>query len=1444
MAERESVPVVPGDIIHLEGECSSGTWVINEQSGYLVLYPDLLLSGTTISNSIRCMRRAVLSERFRGSESGSRQTLVGTILHEIFQQSVTNNLAQGKVEELAKKIVYGQKYLKEMLLIVRIEKSSGEKTEDFSCTIEIVDILDIEENIWSPRFGLKGKIDVTARVKIHREPGVQSRVILYTLLNLERRVDPEAGFLLYLKTGTMYPVSGGRMDRRDVYKRQVGNMIRVEEVQEISEGKYLHFFQRGNGAIPGTNLLVGDRVVVSGEENGLLGLATGYVKEVSVTKVSCLLDRNLSKLPKNIMFRLDHEEGNFGIGVTFENLSKLMNDSPVSERLRNLIIDFHKPRFIQHLSSVLPPEAKETVANILKGLNKPQKQAMKKVLLSKDYTLIVGMPGTGKTTTICALVRILSACGFSVLLTSFTHTAVDNILLKLAKFKVGFLRLGRAQKVHPDIRKFTEEELFRSKSIKSVADLEKFYNSQAVVATSCMGVNHPVFVQRQFDFCIVDEASQISQLICLGPLFCSKRFVLVGDHQQLPPLVLNAEAKDLGMSESLFKRLEQNDNAVVQLTVQYRMNSKIMSLSNMLVYEGKLECGSEKVSNATVNLPNLIKLKLDLADASKTWLKNVLDPGTPVCFLNTEKIPAPEHAEKGGVSNMTEAKLVLFLTSLFIKAGCNPSDIGIISPYRHQLKTITDLMAKLKENRVEVNTVDKYQGRDKSIIIVSFVRNSKEENLGALLKDWRRLNVAITRAKHKLIMVGCVPSLSYYPPLEKLLCHLQSEAMISFFSVLFCERGQFLNKERQAVYARVVESEPDYYKCLMFKCIGSFFLIRGEGTNTLLSCAVLAVKDPTAVERANLLNMAKLSIKGLIESALSFGRTLDSDYPPLQQFFVVMEHCLKHGLKVRKSFLSYNKTIWGPLELVEKLYPEAEEIAASVRDLPGLKTPLGRARAWLRLALMQKKMADYLRCLIIQRDLLSEFYEYHALMMEEEGAVIVGLLVGLNVIDANLCVKGEDLDSQVGVIDFSVYLKSDDDIGGKERDVQIAAILDQKNYVEELNRQLNSTVSSLHARVDSLEKSNTKLIEELAIAKNNIIKLQEENHQLRSENTLILMKTQHHLEATKVDVEAELQTYKHSRQGLDEMYNEARRLLREESQLRQDMENELVVQVSMKHEIELAMKLLEKDIHEKQDTLIGLRQQLDEVKAINMEMYQKLQVSEDAMKEKNEIIGRLEDKTNQINATMKQLEQRLQQAEKAQMDAEAEDEKLKQEYVNKSESLQKEFSQKEKQLLQLETDLKIEKEWRQTLEDDLQKEKETVSHLKTETQEIINLKKEFLKLQEKNKQLRRICQDQEAALQELASKLSESKLKIEDIKEANKALQGQVWLKDKEATHCKLCEKEFSLSKRKHHCRNCGEIFCNACSDNELPLPSSPKPVRVCDSCHAILIQRCSSNVP
>ncbi|XP_042653009.1 protein RUFY3 isoform X5 [Tyto alba] len=386
-------------------------------------------------------------------------------------------------------------------------------------------------------------------------------------------------------------------------------------------------------------------------------------------------------------------------------------------------------------------------------------------------------------------------------------------------------------------------------------------------------------------------------------------------------------------------------------------------------------------------------------------------------------------------------------------------------------------------------------------------------------------------------------------------------------------------------------------------------------------------EDPNylmANERMNLMNMAKLSIKGLIESALNLGRTLDSDYAPLQQFFVVMEHCLKHGLKAKKTFLGQNKSFWGPLELVEKLVPEAAEITASVKDLPGLKTPVGRGRAWLRLALMQKKLSEYMKALINRKDLLSEFYEPNALMMEEEGAIIAGLLVGLNVIDANFCMKGEDLDSQVGVIDFSMYLKDGNSTKGSEGDGQITAILDQKNYVEELNRHLSATVNNLQAKVDALEKSNTKLTEELAVANNRIITLQEEMERVKEESSYILESNRKVTKDRTADGHA---------------LTEARKQLKEETQLRLDVEKELEVQIGMRQEMELAMKMLEKDVCEKQDALVALRQQLDDLRALKHELSFKLQSSDMGVKQKSELNSRLEEKTNQMAATIKQLEQ-------------------------------------------------------------------------------------------------------------------------------------------------------------------------------------------------------------
>ncbi|XP_076994345.1 RUN and FYVE domain-containing protein 1 isoform X2 [Tamandua tetradactyla] len=584
----------------------------------------------------------------------------------------------------------------------------------------------------------------------------------------------------------------------------------------------------------------------------------------------------------------------------------------------------------------------------------------------------------------------------------------------------------------------------------------------------------------------------------------------------------------------------------------------------------------------------------------------------------------------------------------------------------------------------------------------------------------------------------------------------------------------------------------------------------GGGDGGADDAARAATKGQVMEERANLMHMMKLSIKVLLQSALSLGRSLDADHAPLQQFFVVMEHCLKHGLKVKKSFIGQNKSFFGPLELVEKLCPEASDIATSVKNLPELKTAVGRGRAWLYLALMQKKLADYLKVLIDNKHLLSEFYEPEALMMEEEGMVIVGLLVGLNVLDANLCLKGEDLDSQVGVIDFSLYLPGAQDLDGGKEHERITDVLDQKNYVEELNRHLSCTVGDLQAKIDGLEKTNSKLQEELSAAADRIRSLQGEQQQLREQNDLIRERSEKHVEITKQDTKVELETYKQTRQGLDEMYSDVWKQLKEEKRVRSELEKELELQIGLKTEMEIAMKLLEKDIHEKQDALAALRQQLEEVKAINLQMFHKVQSAESSLQQKDEVISCSEGKATQAVASMKQMEDRLQHSEQARRGAEERSRALQQELGCSVGRLQQQLSQLHEQRSSLEKELKSEKEQRQALQRELQHEKDTSCLLRTELQQVEGLKKELRALQEEKAGLQKVCADQEQALQEMGLHLSQSKLKMEDIKEVNKALKGHAWLKDDEATNCKQCEKEFSISRRKEciETKRSGEPHC------------------------------------
>ncbi|XP_015606034.1 protein RUFY3 isoform X4 [Cephus cinctus] len=391
-------------------------------------------------------------------------------------------------------------------------------------------------------------------------------------------------------------------------------------------------------------------------------------------------------------------------------------------------------------------------------------------------------------------------------------------------------------------------------------------------------------------------------------------------------------------------------------------------------------------------------------------------------------------------------------------------------------------------------------------------------------------------------------------------------------------------------------------------------------------------RDPVIIERSNLVNISKLIVKELIETSLKYGRMLDSDHMPLQHFFIVLEHVLRHGLRPKKGLLGPKKELWDILQLVEKYCSEAQDITSSIRDLPTVRTAMGRARAWLRMALMQKKLADYLKVLIDHKDdILSEYFEPDALMMSDEAIVVMGLLVGLNVIDCNFCVKEEDLDCQQGVIDFSLYLRNSNHIPGESPDDELendnmTTVLDQKNYIEELNRHLNATVTNLQTKVESLTTTNALMKEDLAIAKNNILSLHEENRQLKKDLGIEVKDTNENgktpIKITETTSEIE----------------ELRSRLESEKKQRHDAEKELKLQISMKSEMEVAMKLLEKDIHEKQDTIISLRRQLDDIKLINLEMYKKLQECEHELTQKGEMVSRLHAKTNQIGKILNNLE--------------------------------------------------------------------------------------------------------------------------------------------------------------------------------------------------------------
>ena len=581
------------------------------------------------------------------------------------------------------------------------------------------------------------------------------------------------------------------------------------------------------------------------------------------------------------------------------------------------------------------------------------------------------------------------------------------------------------------------------------------------------------------------------------------------------------------------------------------------------------------------------------------------------------------------------------------------------------------------------------------------------------------------------------------------------------------------------------------------------------------------------MERANLISVTKLCVKALMETSLKQGKAFQDDHPQLVQLLLVLELALKHRLKAKRTLLGQRRTFWTAIETFEKMSPDFGNSVENIQNMPGIRTFVGRGRAWLRLVLMQKKMADFFQTMSSQKAMLKELYDVGSVMLSEEAAIISGMLVGLNSMDYNVMMKGEDFDRTPGVLDLVFYLSDSapppKPVEEELEQGELSQLLDQKCFLEEMNRKLEASVERYQSRLQTSEETSSALAEKVQMLVNQVSTLTSECDRLKRLLETSTSQLQHSMGTMADDKNLELETLIQSRAGLNDLYLATQKSLEAETRLRQQTEQELSVLRAVRDDKEGAMMLLEKSVMEKQETVTSLRKQLEELKDLNMKMTIQLKTSQELQQRDTNKIKALESKVSQLTSSSRQLEKDLEVAHTTM-------ETVEQTCKDLGTRLQEVQLDKNT----AESNYSIEKQWRIALKADLQREKDRVVELTSENREYKALKKEHAELQEKYACLQDTTSEQEMALVELGKQLSASKQKLVDIKEQS----GQVWQDSNNIEHCQLCSTVFSVAKRKHHCRSCGGVFCHSCSENNIQLASSSKPVRVCDGCYAILSKK------
>lgn len=459
-------------------------------------------------------------------------------------------------------------------------------------------------------------------------------------------------------------------------------------------------------------------------------------------------------------------------------------------------------------------------------LNPTQERAVNEVLWAKDVAIVHGPPGTGKTTTLVEAINETLMRESQVLVCAQSNMAVDWISEKLVDRGINVLRIGNPTRVNDKMLGFTYERRFEShadypqlwairKAIRELrknrkkgsenyhqkmdrlksraAEIELRINAELfgearVIACTLVGSAHHLLEGMKFGTLFIDEAAQALEAACWIPMRRASRVILAGDHCQLPPTVKSIAALRAGLGKTLMERIAENKPEVVTLLkIQYRMNDEIMRFSCDWFYGGKVESAPQIKYRSvldydhpitwidTSNEENQITIEGEDAPEDSASTSSSVSAANQNSDLNFKEQFV---GESFGRINKAEAELTLLtLAEYFTKIGKQRVleeriDVGIISPYRAQVQYLKKLIKKYEffkpyRRLISVNTVDGFQGQERDVILISLVRSNDEGQIG-FLKDLRRMNVAMTRARMKLIILGNKDTMTKHPFYKKL----------------------------------------------------------------------------------------------------------------------------------------------------------------------------------------------------------------------------------------------------------------------------------------------------------------------------------------------------------------------------------------------------------------------------------------------------------------------------------------------------------------------------------------------------------------------------------------------------------------------------------------------------------------------------------------------------